>query len=235
MDDAPRAGTDHQAVTGPQPLPSLAEPGPQRPGAALAAAGLASALARAVAFTGEPAPWAAPASRPLRVRLAEPLDEQGVAELVGRCSDEALYRRFHGAAKAALRRELRRITEQSAGYPSWVAVAGGDIRGVASLALLADGGAEVALLVEDAWQRQGVGRALLRSVARHATRRGVREIGAQVLGDNVPALRFFAAVAPVARRTLDHGVVDLAVPVPAAVPAPAVAPVDEPPLVAAAG
>lgn len=56
--------------------------------------------------------------------------------------------------------------------------------------VLGTGGAdgEFALAVSDRWQRVGLGSALLRSLARHAARRGVHRLHGEVLRTNAPML-----------------------------------------------
>lgn len=58
--------------------------------------------------------------------------------------------------------------------------------------------AEVAVLVDDRWQGRGVGRALLRALARSACAHGVERFSALLLVGNRPATRLFA------RRHLRH-------------------------------
>lgn len=65
--------------------------------------------------------------------------------------------------------------------------------------------AEVAVVVEDAWQGHGLGRKLLRRLAVDALEHGVAELTATVLGENQRALRLAHHVAPGTHGQLDHG------------------------------
>lgn len=159
----------------------------------------------------------------LRVREAEPRDELGLVALLARSSARSRHRRFHGAGDGAVRRELARIARPTATHRSWVAVAGGDVVGTATLALGRDGVAEAAFLVEDDWARRGVGRRLFAVLAVHAHRLGLPEVIARARTDNPEVRGFLRALAPGARtRFAGAGEVDVVVPVratPAAVPA----------------
>lgn len=53
----------------------------------------------------------------------------------------------------------------------------------------ADGTAELAVLVEDAWQRRGLGTRLLTQLIMHADRSGIRILTATVLGEQAWILR----------------------------------------------
>jgi GNAT superfamily N-acetyltransferase len=120
-----------------------------------------------------------------------------IVAMAERCSAASLYRRFHGATGAPLRRELARTAAgDDDAHRSWLVEADGAVRGVATLARARDGEAHVAFLVEDGWQRRGVGRALGRRLHRAARAAGLDEVVADVLADNVPVIRFAKAVYP---------------------------------------
>ena len=130
------------------------------------------------------------------IRPSWPTDVDALGALVDRCSDESLYRRFHGAAGPYVRRELERVASPTWLHRSWVAVADGAIRGTATLAWSGSGQTDIAVLVEDAWFRQGIGRALLHRLTSEARRRGVDVLRATVQADNDRAVRFLRGVAP---------------------------------------
>jgi GNAT superfamily N-acetyltransferase len=158
--------------------------------------------------------------RPGSIRPARPSDLPALGALAERCSFDTLYRRFHGATGTPLRRELARAATASDDHRSWVAVADGDVRGVATLARSRAGDLEVAFLVEDAWQRRGLGRALARQVSLAARRAGHGGVTALVQADNDRAVRFARAVAPDTDVTFDGAAeYRLTIPVTAARPA----------------
>jgi GNAT superfamily N-acetyltransferase len=59
----------------------------------------------------------------------------------------------------------------------------GQIVALASCRLTEEGAAELGVLVEDAWQRRGLGTRLLRDLVTHASRTGLRVLEAQVLAE----------------------------------------------------
>lgn len=67
--------------------------------------------------------------------------------------------------------------------------------------------AEFAIAVADGWQRRGLGRRLMRLLARHAARHGVKTLTGDVLADNTPMLRMLEALgAQLAPRDDEAGV-----------------------------
>lgn len=65
--------------------------------------------------------------------------------------------------------------------------------------------AELAIVVEDAWQGRGVGRRLLARLAKEAADRRIGIFTARILGDNFRALRFVKRFFPGARIRWDDG------------------------------
>jgi N-acetylglutamate synthase-like GNAT family acetyltransferase len=149
---------------------------------------------------------------PLWLRPARPDDLQRLGEMLERCSPETLYRRFHGTTHEPMRREIERVAGTNATdtpgtdrHRSWVAVSDdGAVRGTGTLAWR-DDTPEIALLVEDAWFRRGIGRSLLDRLAGDARRSGAEAIVAWVQGDNLRAVKFLRATAPGARIAFDSG------------------------------
>ncbi|HVL89617.1 MAG TPA: GNAT family N-acetyltransferase, partial [Actinomycetota bacterium] len=66
-----------------------------------------------------------------------------------------------------------------------------------------DGDAEIAVIVEDGWQRHGVGRVLMRDIADRAHADGYATATGCILRDNRAANRFLDATAPGARSVYD--------------------------------
>jgi RimJ/RimL family protein N-acetyltransferase len=160
---------------------------------------------------------------PLLVRPARPDDLPRLLQMLDRCSPETLYRRFHGTTTEPMRREIEQIAAPATPdyHRSWVAVDGdGAVRGTATLAWRGpdDATPEIALLVEDAWFRRGIGRALVGRMSRDARWSGAATIVAWVQGDNLRAVRFLRAVSPDARIDFDRGELAVTMPVAPVVP-----------------
>lgn len=115
------------------------------------------------------------------LRKGVPGDAEAVSALHQRCSMETLFQRYHAGMSAVPRRWLHRLLMPPRGT-SLLAVCGRDVIGLGQLIPAPDGGAaEVSLLVEDSWQRQGIGVALLARLAVLATAKGERELTAVCL------------------------------------------------------
>jgi len=125
--------------------------------------------------------------RPLRAS-----DAPAEQAFVGALSPASRYRRFHIGLRdlpLTMLRGLVDIDQQR--HVALVAVAD-DEQGIVADARyvhLADSGdAEFALAVADAWQRVGLGRALVTRLASHAREHGVQRLVGDVLWDNAPMI-----------------------------------------------
>jgi GNAT superfamily N-acetyltransferase len=104
------------------------------------------------------------------------------------------------------------LTEALAGVPEHLALAvevDGTVVALASCRTV-DDGAEVAVLVEDTRQRQGIGGGLLDLLVAHADRNGIRTLRATVAGDQPWVARLLRRYGP-CRATATCGVIDVAV------------------------
>ena len=129
----------------------------------------------------------------LLIRPATGDDAEGVRRLHARCSATSRQRRYLGGTQAPADARLRRMLEPVAGL-TLVAVhhdpGTGTEQIVAMANLLAEGDlGEVALLVEDGWQRRGIGTVLLRRLIAYAERGGFAALVAHIGTDNVAMLR----------------------------------------------
>ncbi|MFF4648505.1 GNAT family N-acetyltransferase [Streptomyces sp. NPDC001380] len=123
-----------------------------------------------------------PAGGEVAVRRAGPDDRRAAVELHGRCSTATLRRRYHGPVGDA-DRYLAHLLEPRHGQTLAAELPDGRI--VALAHLMWDGdGAEVAVLVEDAWQRRGLGTGLLRRLAALAGEAGVTSVHAVTQSSN---------------------------------------------------
>ena len=122
-------------------------------------------------------------------RRAAAGDRAALERMFARCTVQTRYRRFHAPVTAI---PARYLTEALSGSLLHYALVAGpaapasgiaDIVALASCRLLAAGRAEVGLLVEDGWQRRGLGLRLLDDLVTHASGTGVRVLEAQLLAE----------------------------------------------------
>jgi len=141
----------------------------------------------------------------LTIRLATPSDVESVEAMHGRCSAESLYRRYLSGSRGPTRSQLSRLLTPARG--ATLVVEAGD-RVVAVANLIGEGDlAEVALLVEDAWQRRAIGTALLRRVYALASPSGFDAIMLHTHADNAPMLRTLRRLGRSAVYDRDGGLV----------------------------
>jgi GNAT superfamily N-acetyltransferase len=110
------------------------------------------------------------------LRLGGPDDTLGVEAMHGRCSMHTLFSRYHAGTRNMPRRWLHRLLNPPRGH-TLVATYGPDV--VAMGQLLRAGApdvGEVSLLVEDVWQRRGIGTAVLTQLAAAARSAGCAEL-----------------------------------------------------------
>ncbi len=108
-------------------------------------------------------------------------DEEAVAALHGRCSMKTLFSRYHSGMSTIPRRWLHRLLSPPRGTTIVVEHADEVIALGQLIHTGLRGCAEVSLLVEDAWQRRGVGALLLRALASDARVFGYGELVAWCL------------------------------------------------------
>jgi GNAT superfamily N-acetyltransferase len=108
------------------------------------------------------------------VRVASAADTAELMAMHTRCSAETVLRHFAAPLPRLDLRLARRLLVGGAG--ALVATAGGRLVGLAALGEVAHGGCEASLLVEDGWQRKGIGTRLLGAAARLAAGQGAADI-----------------------------------------------------------
>ncbi|OKJ13683.1 GNAT family N-acetyltransferase [Kitasatospora sp. CB01950] len=123
-----------------------------------------------------------PAGDDLTVRRATPADREAAVAMHARCSPESLRRRYHGPVKDA-DRYLNHLLDPRHGQTLAVETAQGRLVALSHL-MWDDEGAEIALLVEDAWQRRGLGVDLVRRMAALALESGVGTVYAVTTAAN---------------------------------------------------
>jgi RimJ/RimL family protein N-acetyltransferase len=152
----------------------------------------------------------------IRIRPIRPEDAPRLIEFYDRLSRHSAYQRFFTVMKRLppdwarmlatvdYHRRLALVAEVGeATPPELVAVARYEPAGE-------PGAAEVAFVVQDAWQNRGVGTILLGDLLRAAGARGIRRFTAYVLADNMRMLDMLSRFTDVQARKVESAVVELA-------------------------
>ncbi|WP_190823366.1 GNAT family N-acetyltransferase [Saccharopolyspora pogona] len=124
----------------------------------------------------------------LTVRLADRADVELVSAFHERCSSAARYRRCFSPGPAPGERGLQRLLTPALGRSLLALAPDGDVVGMGHLMYDGDSG-ELALLVRDDWQRQGVGTVLARKLVEQAEELGIGTLTAHTHVDNTAIAR----------------------------------------------
>ncbi len=134
----------------------------------------------------------------LRVRPVALADEARLRRMFYRLSPGSIYTWLFVPApripeRAALLAALARVDYER--QYALVAVAGSEIVGIARYDLdAADAEAELAIIVEDAWQARGLGKLLMRRLITEASQHQITAFTARMLGENRRALRLVSSL-----------------------------------------
>ena len=146
-----------------------------------------------------------------QIRPIRPDDASRLVETFHRLSAETIYRRFFTARSHLTAAEAEHFaTVDHDDRVALVATVDDQVVGVARYERLAAGDeAEVAFVVEDAYQGRGIGSALLEQLAAAARDRGIRRFVAEVLPGNRTMVAVFIDAGYEVRRHYRDGVVRL--------------------------
>jgi GNAT superfamily N-acetyltransferase len=141
-------------------------------------------------------------------------DGERLRRLFFRLSALSVYRRFMSPLPAPREEGLRRLLDvDHCQREALAALDGDEIIAVARYARLPGSeSADIAVVVADDWQRDGLAQLLLRRLAWLAQRRGIQQFKATVLGDNTPAMRLVRGLFPASRAHWDTGVAEYEIP-----------------------
>jgi GNAT superfamily N-acetyltransferase len=154
------------------------------------------------------------ATRPVR-----PGDRALFCRLWPRLSPDTVYRRFHAPVRTLPAEAVEHlVTVDHDAREAIVGVVGDEVVGVARYdrSPADPASAEVAILVEDAWQGVGLGRQLLLELTELAGRRGVRTLTASVQRDNDRVIGLIRRLLPGSTFHDDEDVLAVESPLPAA-------------------
>jgi RimJ/RimL family protein N-acetyltransferase len=133
----------------------------------------------------------------VEIRALRPDDRAALIAAVRRASPQAIYRRFFGPRRDFTEQEIAYfVNVDFVNHVALVAVVeeGGraTIVGGARYIAVKPGQAEVAFVVVDEYQGQGLGTLLMRHLAALARATGLRQLVAEVLPENASMLKVFA-------------------------------------------
>lgn len=153
---------------------------------------------------------------PIRIRAIEPGDRDALTRFYAALSEDSMALRFHGASKGIADRAATVFCgpdhEHREGLVAMLDEPGASESIVVGHLCLEPAGpheVEMALAVADAWQRHGIGRALLVSAMAWAQLHGIDRLHASMLSTNVAILGLLRSIGrPVALTMPGAGVVD---------------------------
>jgi protein lysine acetyltransferase len=146
------------------------------------------------------------------IRPIAPADAPRLNAAHGRLSPETVRRRYLAPKPHLSARDLRYLTEvDGVDHLAFVALQGGAIVGVARCVRSPEDPreAEAAIVVGDAFQRQGLGRRLGRVLADAARERGIERFTATLLSDNAAAHALFASISERLTSRQEGGIEEL--------------------------
>jgi acetyltransferase len=146
------------------------------------------------------------------LRPIRPGDAPALTQLYGQLSPESAYQRFFAVMRRLPPDWARILADVDHDRRAAVIAADpdGELIGVARYGTEPEADeAEIAVVVQDAWQGRGLGTMLLSALLDHAVSRGITKFLAHVLADNHRMLRLIGQQGVVTERSHDQGVVSL--------------------------
>jgi GNAT superfamily N-acetyltransferase len=137
----------------------------------------------------------------------EKSDSALVGDMFERLSAQSIYWRFFSPVSRPdlLERLVQQLDHRD--REAVGAVAGGRLVGIAQYVRRPpDTQAQLAVVVVDEWQRQGLGTRMVAALAQRAIEEGIDSFSVDIQGDNYGALKLFKRVAPGARLSYSGGV-----------------------------
>lgn len=155
------------------------------------------------------------AGRQTRLARLESSDGVELRQFFYQLSPETIYRRFHSPLARPEQAQPKRLLDiDHHDREAVVAVLDGEIIGVARYARLAGtDSAEIAIVVADDWQRQGLATRMFSALNELAEAAGIRQLTLSMQADNRAALHLLRRFHPDAELTHSQGIYDAAVPV----------------------
>lgn len=130
------------------------------------------------------------------IRPAEPTDAEAVRVFLDGLSPSAQHGRFFTALGCVSPSLVRALVTSTDRRQHFVAVLGFQVIGHAMAGLTSSGALEIAFVVADHHQRQGIGTRLVRTLVSHAMSSGADRVVFEVLCENQPVLDWLPRVLP---------------------------------------
>ena len=151
---------------------------------------------------------------PVRLRPIRADDGPALVALFGRLSERTIYQRFFSVRRSLPAEWVHLFTHVD--YDKRMAIVaerdtenGPEVVGVVRYDVTEPPDtAEIAVVVEDAWQRQGLGTILLHEIMRAGEARGIRTFRVDVLAENRAMLRLLARETEIVTRTTAQGLTE---------------------------
>jgi ribosomal protein S18 acetylase RimI-like enzyme len=163
-------------------------------------------------------------------RPVQPDDDVRLLRMFDRLSRETVLFRFFSPITRLSSSAVRRLADVDHDRRDAVVMVDGDeVIAVARYDEIGERVAEIAITVEDAWQRQGIGEQLTRQLAELARGRGYDELVARIMPSNRAALGLVRKVVPGAQVRFHGGEYEARLPLaPAATASARIGAVDVP-------
>jgi RimJ/RimL family protein N-acetyltransferase len=150
----------------------------------------------------------------VRLRPIRSDDGAALVALFGRLSERTIYQRFFTVRRSLPTEWVHLFTHVD--YDRRMAIVaerntqdGPEVVGVVRYDVTEPADtAEIAVVVEDAWQRQGLGTILLHAIMRAGEARGIRTFRVDVLAENRAMLRLLARETEIVARTTGQGLTE---------------------------
>jgi acyl-CoA synthetase (NDP forming)/GNAT superfamily N-acetyltransferase len=165
-----------------------------------------------------PAHWTADVllrdGRTAHIRPVTPDDKDLLVEFYARVSDQSKYYRFFSPMPVLSEKDVHRFTEVDyIDRVAFVLTLRGRMIAIGRYDVVKPGEAEVAFLVEDAYQGRGIAQLLLEHLAQAARERGVAKFVAEVLPDNSRMIQTFRDAGYKVASGYEDGVISLEFPI----------------------
>jgi ribosomal protein S18 acetylase RimI-like enzyme len=148
-----------------------------------------------------------------RLACLEEPDTELVEGLLARLSPNSVYRRFFSPQVRADQFRASLLTTDLFDRDAIAALEGGAVVGLAQYSRRKGSGeADMAIVIADARQRQGLGTRLVAALADRAAAAGITAFTVSIQGDNFAAMRLLQRVAPGTRVSFSGGVGEAVIP-----------------------